>query len=55
LREHFTDAVTKKVDYRTLFLIPTGMAALASVLLALLFHPPKELAPSGGDGSAPAH
>jgi len=30
----------QRVDYQTLFLVPTGMALLAVVLLALLFHPP---------------
>ena len=30
-------------DYRTLFLYPAGAAAVAVVLLALFFHPPKKL------------
>ncbi|MCR9245774.1 MAG: MFS transporter [bacterium] len=46
LSERYTDAVTKKVDYETLFLWPTGMAIGAGVLLALLFHPPKVDAPA---------
>jgi nucleoside transporter len=29
------------VDYRTLFLVPSGTAAVAAVLLLLFFHPPK--------------
>ena len=33
-------AVTQAVDYQTLFLVPTGMALLAVVLLALFFRPP---------------
>jgi nucleoside transporter len=38
-------AATRMVDYRTLFLVPTGMALLAVLLLALFFKPP-ERAPS---------
>ena len=38
LRERFTtDGVT---DWRGLFLVPTGLAALAVLLMALFFHPP---------------
>lgn len=33
-----------ETDYRTLFLIPTGMALVAIIILATLFDPPK-----GGD------
>jgi nucleoside transporter len=36
----WTDAAGK-VDYRTLFLVPTGMAVIAVLLLALLFRPPE--------------
>jgi hypothetical protein len=28
------------VDYRTLFMVPTGMALLAVLLLGLFFRPP---------------
>jgi len=50
------DGVT---DYRTLFLVPTGMAFLALIILALFFHPPKEVenttpAPEGEDAAVPA-
>lgn len=38
-----------KVDYQTLFLVPTGMALVAILLLALLFRPPER-----GPASAPA-
>ncbi|MEO8114630.1 MAG: MFS transporter, partial [Phenylobacterium sp.] len=29
------------VDYRTLFLVPTGMALVAALILALFFRPPE--------------
>ncbi|HZZ66631.1 MAG TPA: MFS transporter [Phenylobacterium sp.] len=37
----WTDPVTKMVDYRTLFLVPTGMALVAVLLLAAFFRPPE--------------
>ena len=37
---HWTDAAGK-VDYRSLFMVPTGMAALAVLLLAAFFRPPQ--------------
>ena len=37
---HWTDAAGK-VDYRSLFMVPTGMAALAGLLLAAFFRPPQ--------------
>ncbi|ODT89632.1 MFS transporter [Phenylobacterium sp. SCN 70-31] len=40
------DGVTGMVDYRTLFLVPTGMALAAVVLLAFFFRPP-ERGPTG--------
>jgi hypothetical protein len=46
----FTDA-DKVVDYRTLFMIPSGTAVVAAILLALFFHPPasgKLWEPPGG-------
>jgi MFS family permease len=43
----WTDPVTKMVDYRTLFLVPTGMAVVAVLLLAAFFRPP-ERAPVAG-------
>jgi MFS family permease len=36
-----TDPITKAVDYRTLFMAPTGLALAAIVLLALFFRPPE--------------
>ncbi len=40
------DPASKVVDYQTLFLVPTGMALVAVVLLALFFRPP-EKGPTG--------
>ena len=37
---HWTDAAGQ-VDYRSLFLVPTGMAAVAVLLLAAFFRPPQ--------------
>ncbi len=37
---HLDAAGAKVVDYRSLFLVPTGLALLAVVLLALFFRPP---------------
>ncbi len=37
---HWTDAAGT-VDYRSLFMVPTGMAALAVLLLAAFFRPPQ--------------
>jgi len=42
-----------EVDYRTLFLVPAGMAVVAALLLALFFHPPKSVETLAGPGSAP--
>ena len=39
LQGQFT--VAGQVEYRTLFLIPSGTAAVAAVLLLLFFHPPR--------------
>lgn len=35
----WTDPVTKIIDYRTLFMVPAGMALVAVLLLALFFRP----------------
>ncbi len=42
------------IDYKSLFLVPTGLAILGIVLLAVLFNPPKEEARLEGV-SPPAH
>jgi nucleoside transporter len=42
----------KAVDYQTLFLIPTGLAAVGMVLLALFFNPPRASAPENYDETA---
>jgi len=39
LMANWTDPATKAVDYRTLFMVPAGMALLAIVLLAVFFRP----------------
>ena len=41
LAARMTDAATGQVDYRTLFMVPTGMALAAVLLLALFFRPPE--------------
>jgi nucleoside transporter len=38
---HATGPASKVVDYQTLFLVPTGMALVAVLLLALFFRPPQ--------------
>jgi MFS family permease len=35
-----TFKTTNGVDFRSLFLVPFGMAVLAAIILALFFHPP---------------
>jgi len=53
LQGHYTvDGVT---DYRSLFLVPTGMAIVAAVLLLLFFHPPKDGATDTSGATAAAH
>jgi MFS family permease len=52
LQEHYTQGGA--VDYRSLFLVPTGMALVAAVLLALFFKPPKDATQEIGV-AAPAH
>ena len=46
-------SVTRVVDYRTLFLIPTGMALFAVLLLALFFKPPERAPGPAAAGSHP--
>jgi MFS family permease len=42
------------IDYQKLFLVPVGLAILAAVILAMAFHPPKEISAGGeGGGTAP--
>ena len=42
------------IDYHKLFLVPVGLALVATVILALCFHPPKEISAGGeASGSAP--
>jgi hypothetical protein len=52
LQNVFTrDGVT---DYRGLFLVPTFLAILTALALALLFHPPQQ-PPAGNQAAAPPH
>ena len=59
LMKHWTvtvgagDAAKEMVDYHKLFLVPSGMALVAAILLAVAFHPPKEV--SAGGVAAPPH
>ena len=46
------DAAKEMVDYHRLFLVPSGMALAAAILLAVAFHPPKEVS-AGGIGAPP--
>jgi nucleoside transporter len=41
LMARWSDPTTHAVDYRTLFLVPAGMAAVAILLLAVFFRPPQ--------------
>jgi nucleoside transporter len=43
------------IDYQKLFLVPVGLAVFAAVLLAVAFHPPKEISASGGGGGSAPH
>jgi len=49
--KYTVDGVT---DFRSLFLIPTGLALLGAVILAVGFWPPKSIS-EHGESSAPAH
>lgn len=48
-------AAKEMIDYHKLFLVPAGLALFAAVLLAVAFHPPKEVSATGGGGGAAAH
>jgi hypothetical protein len=41
------------IDYHKLFLVPVGLALVATILLAVAFHPPKEISAHGSAGGAP--
>ncbi len=41
------------IDYHKLFLVPVGLALGATILLAVAFHPPKEISAQGGPAKAP--
>jgi predicted MFS family arabinose efflux permease len=53
LQEKFTDAATKAVNFKGLFLVPMFAASAAAVALALFFRPPKTAnAPDGGGAAS---
>lgn len=41
------------VDYHKVFLVPVGLSLVATIILAVAFHPPKNISTTG-EGSAPA-
>jgi len=53
LTGHYTNA-EGVTNFRSLFLVPTGLALLGAVILAIAFNPPKTVS-AHGEGSAPAH
>lgn len=53
IQEVFTGA-DKKVDFKSLFLMPCGAALVAAIALALFFHPPARK-PEVSGATAPAH
>ncbi len=48
-----TFAVNGSVDFKHLFLVPCFVALAAAVVLALFFHPPKDVNATAGHGGAP--
>jgi len=54
LGKYFTDTAGA-VKFSQMFLIPSGAALAAALILALLFHPPAKAAPEEGATPAPAH
>jgi MFS family permease len=53
LQEKFTDAATKAVNFKGLFLVPMFAASAAAVALALFFRPPKTTSAQSSGGVAP--
>ena len=53
LTGHYTNA-EGVTNFRSLFLVPTSLALLGAVILAIAFNPPKTVS-AHGEGSAPAH
>jgi nucleoside transporter len=43
------------VDFKGLFLVPLACSVVATIALALFFHPPRKTDPQVSGGSAPAH
>jgi MFS family permease len=48
-----TFAVNGSVDFKHLFLVPCFVALAAAVVLAIFFHPPKDVNATAGHGGAP--
>lgn len=53
LTGHYTNA-EGVTNFKSLFLVPTSLALLGAVILAIAFNPPKTVS-AHGEGSAPAH
>jgi nucleoside transporter len=53
LQEKFTDAATKAVNFKGLFLVPMFAASAAAVALALFFRPPNTTNAPDSGGAAP--
>ncbi|MBL9200867.1 MAG: MFS transporter [Opitutaceae bacterium] len=53
MQEVYTNAATKAVDFKGLFLVPLAAASAAAIALALFFHPPKTAA--AGSAAATPH
>ncbi len=51
----YTNAVTKAVDFKGLFMVPLIAASSAAVALALFFHPPKTAQAGAGVAAAAPH
>lgn len=54
LTAHYTDPITGVTDFKSLFLIPTGLALLGAFILAVGFYPPKNIG-TQSRGGTPAH
>jgi nucleoside transporter len=48
-------AAKEMIDYQKLFLVPTGLALVAAILLAIAFHPPKKAEPEIEGAVVPGH
>jgi MFS family permease len=55
IQHTFKDPGTGVVDFRGLFLVPCFVALAASVVLAVAFHPPKNVNVTAGEGGSAPH